>query len=220
MSINKVLNRPMFRKMALKKGHLKPIHAQTGIMVGPTMDVNTRPQRFPIMNVPQPKAPTMIQRLGRGLRAIGQVPFIIGSDLTYGALTKSDTGNNLSEPVKIGAAGLAGLAANYGAARAAPALMGMGFLPSTLALGTFYGLKNRFDAGVELRKKINAMSPEERAEFSRQQRAKAFSYMDDDAFDEQFGGFKPKPPVSNEEIKEEVEVSKKIRPRNPRCLGK
>ena len=54
MSINKVLNRPMFRKMALKKGHLKPIHAQTGIMVGPTMDVNTGPQRFPIMNVPQP----------------------------------------------------------------------------------------------------------------------------------------------------------------------
>ena len=56
------------------------------------MDVNTRPLRYPIMNVPQPKAPTMMQRAGRGLRAIGQVPFIIGSDLTYDALTKSDTG--------------------------------------------------------------------------------------------------------------------------------
>ena len=35
MSLNKVLNRPLFRKQALKKGALKPIKAQTGIMVGP-----------------------------------------------------------------------------------------------------------------------------------------------------------------------------------------
>ena len=33
--MNKVLNRPMFRQQALRKGHLKPIHAQTGVMVGP-----------------------------------------------------------------------------------------------------------------------------------------------------------------------------------------
>ena len=32
--MNKVLNRPMFRQKALKKGHLKPIHAKTGVMVG------------------------------------------------------------------------------------------------------------------------------------------------------------------------------------------
>ncbi len=34
MSLNKVLNRPLFRKEALRKGALKPITAQTGIMVG------------------------------------------------------------------------------------------------------------------------------------------------------------------------------------------
>ena len=34
MSLNKVLNRPMFRQKALKKGVLKPIHADSGIMVG------------------------------------------------------------------------------------------------------------------------------------------------------------------------------------------
>jgi hypothetical protein len=34
MAIDKVLNRPMFRKAALQKGHLKPIKANVGIMVG------------------------------------------------------------------------------------------------------------------------------------------------------------------------------------------
>ena len=34
MSLNKVLNRPMFRKEALRKGVLKTINANTGIMVG------------------------------------------------------------------------------------------------------------------------------------------------------------------------------------------
>jgi hypothetical protein len=35
MSLNKVLNRPLFRREALKKGVLKPIKAQTGDMIGP-----------------------------------------------------------------------------------------------------------------------------------------------------------------------------------------
>jgi len=37
MSLNKVLNRPLFRQAALKKGYLKPIKAYTGQMIG--MDV-------------------------------------------------------------------------------------------------------------------------------------------------------------------------------------
>jgi hypothetical protein len=37
MSLNKVLNRPLFRQAALKKGYLKPIRAQVGQMIG--MDV-------------------------------------------------------------------------------------------------------------------------------------------------------------------------------------
>jgi hypothetical protein len=35
MSLNRVLNRPMFRREALRKGVLKPINANTGVMVGP-----------------------------------------------------------------------------------------------------------------------------------------------------------------------------------------
>ena len=41
MSLNKVLNRPMFRHKALKKGHLKTINAQIGQMIGETV---TAPQ--------------------------------------------------------------------------------------------------------------------------------------------------------------------------------
>ena len=37
MSLNKVLNRPMFRKEALRKGVLKTINANTGVMVGATV---------------------------------------------------------------------------------------------------------------------------------------------------------------------------------------
>ena len=35
MSLNKVLNRPMFRQQALRKGHIKVIKAQTGEFIGP-----------------------------------------------------------------------------------------------------------------------------------------------------------------------------------------
>ena len=49
--MNKVLNRPMFRHQALKKGHLKPIHAQTGVMVGaPTQDIRNTQFRPPAIN--------------------------------------------------------------------------------------------------------------------------------------------------------------------------
>ena len=55
MSINKVLNRPIFRNVALKKGHLKTINANTGVMVG-----------SPYGGAPVPairKTPTFIERM-------------------------------------------------------------------------------------------------------------------------------------------------------------
>ena len=79
MTINKVLNRPMFRKAALKKGHLKPIHAQTGVMVGaPTQDIRNTRFRPPAV-VPQPgfmqRAGTFTGRLGRDIKSFpGSVP--------------------------------------------------------------------------------------------------------------------------------------------------
>ena len=49
--MNKVLNRPMFRQKALKLGAIKPIHAQTGVMVGaPTRDIRGGRFRPPAIN--------------------------------------------------------------------------------------------------------------------------------------------------------------------------
>ena len=51
MAINEVLNRPLFRQQALKKGALKPITAQQGIMVGaPTQDIRNVRFRPPAVN--------------------------------------------------------------------------------------------------------------------------------------------------------------------------
>ena len=47
MSLNRVLNRPMFRREALRKGVLKPINANTGVMVGPP----TQPAGLPSTRV-------------------------------------------------------------------------------------------------------------------------------------------------------------------------
>jgi len=207
MSINKILNRPMFRSQALKKGHLKPIRAQLGQMVGPTQTISqaTNPRRLPMV-VPQPKAPGIFRR---GFGAIGQLPFLIGSDIAYNALERSDPEGRLSTPVKIGASGLAGLAANYGAARIAPSLMGLGLGPGLVGYGVYAGLDNRIRAGIEERKRINAMSPEERETFFKTNRIKAFDYMSEGLSDQDlFGKFVPKPPTPKEP-KERVKVEGK-----------
>ena len=63
MSLNKVLNRPMFRKEALRKGVLKTINANVGIMVGQSYGGPTayNPNRLPVVipgqgtyNTPKP----------------------------------------------------------------------------------------------------------------------------------------------------------------------
>ena len=44
MALNDVLNRPLFREQALRKGALKPIHAESGRMIG--MNVPGGAQNF------------------------------------------------------------------------------------------------------------------------------------------------------------------------------
>ena len=63
----------MFRKAALKKGHLKPIHAQDGRMIGaPTQDIRSTQYRPPMV-VQQPgfmqRAGTFAGRLGRDIKS-------------------------------------------------------------------------------------------------------------------------------------------------------
>ena len=199
MSLNKVLNRPLFRKEALRKGALKTINANTGIMVGQ-----------PYTGAPVPalrKPPTFMERMSvsgpvRGAKNLVkggvQIPGVLG----YYAGDKVAQGLGIEDPVGRTAFGLGG---GYAATRALPALAGIGFLPSTIGLAGIYGLKNRVDAGVELRKKINAMSPEERKAFEIENRNKAFSYMGEGVSDaDLFGKFKPKP------IEEKVAEDRKI----------
>ena len=179
----------MFRKEALRKGVLKTINANTGIMVGQP----TTPAPVPALRKP----PTFFERMSvsgpvRGTKNLikggVQIPGVLG----YYAGDTVAQGLGIEDPVGRTAFGLGG---GYAATRALPALAGIGFLPSVVGLAGIAGLKNRFDAGVELRKKINAMSPEERKAFEIENRNKAFSYMGEGVSDaDLFGKFVPKPP--------------------------
>ena len=63
MSFNKVLNRPMFRKTALRQGVLKPINANTGVMVGyPTGGPLVKNPRTQVST--QVKPQSFFQKLG------------------------------------------------------------------------------------------------------------------------------------------------------------
>ena len=178
MSINKILNRPIFRKVALKKGHLKPIHAQTGVMVGQ-----------PYTPPPPPAVRPGIFR--RGIRAIGTPAFGFGYGLTDSAIGGIAPNMNpyAREATNVGA----GLGLNALALRYAPAALSSGFLPATLALGIGYGTGELVKAGIKERKRIKAMSPKEYEAFKNEQEAKAFSYFGDGLSDaDLFGNIKPK----------------------------
>jgi len=187
MSLNKVLNRPMFRKEALRKGVLKTINANTGVMVGQ-----------PYTSAPVPairKPPTAFERFKvsgpvRGIKSLGRQtvnPAILGG---YYAGDKVAQGLGIESPV--GRMGF-GLGGSYAAARMLPAVAGLGTLPSLAILGTAYGGKKLYDAGVKERARINAMSPAERKAFEIEQRNSAFDYMNV-SDEELFGKFVPKAP--------------------------
>ena len=190
MSLNKVLNRPLFRQKALKKGYLTPIRAQLGTMVGPTMDISTGPQRFPMINVQQPKPLSMTRRffntVGRGVRGAFGLPFLLGSGVTYGALDRSDPEGNLPESVKLGLSGLGGAAATRLPGAAALGSMGIG--PQAVLFGTGALIQNRIAAGRKELERIKKMSPEERKRFEIEQRNKAFNYFDGGVTDQELFG--------------------------------
>ena len=190
MSINKVLNRPIFRNVALKKGHLKTINANTGVMVG-----------SPYGGAPVPairKPPTFMERM----KVSGPVRMgknLIGSAANIPAYYGFTGGMKVGEALGINdpvGQTVSGLGGAYAASRALPALAGIGFLPSAVGIAAIEGVRNRVNAGIELRKKINAMSPAERKAFEIENRNKAFSYMGEGVTDQElFGKFVPKPPI-------------------------
>ena len=179
----------MFRKEALRKGVLKTINAQTGIMVGqpytgaPVPAIRKPPTFMERMSVSSPV------RMGKNfIKSAANIPAYYG--FTGGMKVGEALGIN--DPV---GQTLSGIGGGIAATRALPALAGIGFLPSAVGIATIEGVRNRVNAGIELRKKINAMSPEERKAFEIENRNKAFSYMGEGVSDtDLFGKFVPKPP--------------------------
>jgi hypothetical protein len=200
MSINKILNRPMFRREALRKGHLKPLKAQTGRMIGPMRP--PVPALIPQSNMgtmvgsPYNNAlalraqPNFMERMASRARGFGRGVFSLPALGGYYAGDK--VGQALGIESDLGRTPF-GLGGAYLATRALPTLAGIGLLPSAAILATGAGIKNRVDAGIAERKRINAMSPKERADFERQNRLKATDYMSEGVSDQDiFGKFDPK----------------------------
>ena len=191
MSLNKVLNRPMFRQKALKKGHLKTINAQTGIMVGQ-----------PTTGAPVPalrKPPTFMERMSvsapaRFLASGISIPSIGG----YYAGDKVAQGLGIEDPLGRTAFGLGG---SYVATKALP---GLASLPAATSAALLAGPAYLMYAGSKERERIAKMTPEEREAHRQKSMQFGSSYLDDEQFEEQFGGFKPKP------IEQKVAEDRKI----------
>ena len=182
MSLNKVLNRPLFRKAALKKGHLKTINAQTGIMVGQ-----------PTTGAPVPalrKPPTFFERMSvsapaRFAKSIFNIPFAGGY---YGG-EKVAEGLGIKDPLLQMPFGMTG---GYLASKALP---GLASLPAATSAALIAGPAYLTIAGAKERERIANMSKEERE--AHMQKSRQFGtegYLTDDMFEQQFGKFVPKAP--------------------------
>lgn len=116
MSLNKVLNRPLFRQQALKKGALKPVKARIGQMIGaPTVNTTGQMARnFPLTVNQQGfygrNVRPAMQRTGRFLKSQFGLRPLLGGAGTY--QLSSDIMNKLgvTGPVATGINTLAGFA--------------------------------------------------------------------------------------------------------------
>ena len=191
MSLNRILNRPMFRREALRKGHLKPIKARVGMSIGPN--------RPPVpMVIPQPgqgvtvgspynyglinvKQPTGFQRFTRGARNLGRGIFSIPGIVGYGAGDTVAQAMGINDPVGRTIGGMGGA---YAATKALP---GLASLPALYSAGLMAGPAYLMYAGSKELDRIKKMSPAERAKHFEKSQRFGMSYLDDETFEEQFG---------------------------------
>ena len=181
MSINKVLNRPMFRHQALKKGHIKVIKAQTGEFIGPSRPMGPYQPTVPSTSVIRPgfvrrgiNAMGAVARspIGKGIGATLSLPGFVGFEAT-GQLANAMGMQDSPYKIPLQVAGA------YGATRlpmAAPFLTGgalAGFGPQAAIFGTGLAGYYAYIKAKEQQARIAAMTPEERKEFYAQQRSKA-----------------------------------------------
>ena len=172
MSLNKVLNRPMFRKEALRKGVLKTINANTGVMVGTPFDnpnQNRPPLKYPMTPNTQgfygKNIRPYLQRLkpfAKGIGSMLSLPGYAGMEATGQVLNAF----GIEDPklrIPLQAAGAYGATKLPGAA----ALSGLGMGPQagiTAALGLGY-------MGYLEQQKFNALPEAEKKKIRAEQQA-------------------------------------------------
>tara|TARA_R110002020_G_scaffold13353_8_gene48264 strand:+ start:507 stop:2771 length:2265 start_codon:yes stop_codon:yes gene_type:complete len=200
--MNKVLNRPLFRQAALRKGHLKTIGARTGIMVGQSYSPPGVPAvvpgqgTFSPVNTQRfgPPKPTFMQNIKRSgpvrlAKSLGKGIFNIPYAGGYIA------GDKVGEALGIENAMYRmpfGLAGSYAAAKALP---GLAALPGGLSAALMAGPAYLTIAGAKERERIAKMTPEERAAHTAKVREFGLEgYLDDEQSNQLFSKFIPKGP--------------------------
>ena len=198
MSLNRILNRPMFRREALRKGHLKPIKARTGrSIIGPMQPPvpavipKGSPLGVPVggtysTGLALRAQPTFFERIGTGAKSLGRGLFSIPAIGGFYAGDKVAQGLGINDPVGRTIAGFGG------SAIATKALPGLASLPGAVSAGLIAGPAYLMYAGSKERERIKNMSPAERA--AHKSKAMQFGtagYLDDEMFDQQFGKIDP-----------------------------
>ena len=181
MSINKVLNRPMFRQTALKRGHLKPVKLFLGGSSTPALP-------NPMFG---PPPPNMMQRFNArpSVRMVkGLTKGIVGIPQLGGYYAGDKVGQALGIESELARMPF-GLTGAYAATKALP---GLAALPAATSAAIIAGPAYLTIAGKMERDRIKAMSPAEREAHKRKSMQFGSSYLDDEQFNEQFGNFKPK----------------------------
>jgi len=195
--MNKVLNRPMFRQEALRRGHLKPIKAQSGDFIGPrrffppvvtgaptTNVTGTMQRNFPVST--EVVKPSMFRRIiqspvAKGIGSMFSLPGYIGFEAT-GQVANAMGMQDSPYKLPLQAAGA------FGAARL-PAMAGLTLSAGPQIAITGAGLASYYAylKAKEQQARIAAMSPKERKEFYANQRAKALEGEGSlDMFDDSF----------------------------------
>ena len=178
----------MFRKEALRRGALKTINANVGVMVGQ-----------PTTGAPVPalrKPPSFMERMSvstpaKFAKSIFNIPFAGGY---YGG-EKVAEGLGIKNPLLQMPFGMAG---GYAASKALPALAAA---PAGISAALMAGPAYLTIAGAKEKERIAKMSPKEREAHRQKSMQFGMSYLDDEMFNQQF---KPKP------IEEKVAEDKKI----------
>ena len=190
----------MFRQKAFKKGALKTINARTGIMVGeatgpgaPVPAIRKTPTFYERMSV---SGPARFLKSGISIPAVG------------GYIAGDTVGKALGIESELGRMPL-GIAGSYYATKALPALAAA---PAGISAALLAGPAYLTYAGSKELERIKNMSPKEREAHKQKSMQFGMSYLDDEQFNEQFTPKLDDIVASNEDIKKEVNISKKAAP--------